>query len=519
MVIARNEYRIGTSSFRSVRRYFPYIAAAVLLLWIIILAPAFVGIFIDDVSSFFLSQAAAGMVQVLFFTFFFFFMTFPISLAMKEVKAEEQEIFLSAPINPSDILLGKFLGQLPFYAIGIALLMGFFTAVLKPLGLDFIQMIIAVIVSVVTFLAALWIGIVITAILRTKLGRTSRGKDIGKGLSMIIVLPVVALLYALMSGGVLKVLADPDAGGAMVKILAWFPTSWGAKVITNLTSHPGDIGALGLEALGWFGALLSFFIAVLWLGARIGNRVYRIETTSFSTLKAKSDGAFYNMLKKIGGGRSFGTILVSVFKDYVRRLQNLSRVVYVIGLFILLNIFFVETNNPREALLITQFLIPVFSAFVVGEVTLRGKENLFIYRKAPSGEAKVVKARLLQGWIVVIPIAALMAVTTLLRSSQTTFSSLLAFTGLIMIAAMAYVAFALGLFLLIPAFSEKSGEFALNIMILSMFSILLFIGSREILLAANIKSLFYVQILQIFLSWIVGIVILFLGKERLRKIE
>jgi hypothetical protein len=499
MVIARNEYRIGTSSFRSIRRYFPYIAAAVLLLWIIILAPAFVGIFIDDVSSFFLSQAAAGMVQVLFFTFFFFFMTFPISLAMKEVKAEEQEIFLSAPINPSDILLGKFLGQLPFYAIGIALLMGFFTVVLKPLGLDFIQMIIAVIVSVVTFLAALWIGIVITAILRTKLGRTSRGKDIGKGLSMIIVLPVVALLYALMSGGVLKVLA--------------------AKVITNLTSHPGDIGALGLEALGWFGALLSFFIAVLWLGARIGNRVYRIETTSFSTLKAKSDGAFYNMLKKIGGGRSFGTILVSVFKDYVRRLQNLSRVVYVIGLFILLNIFFVETNNPREALLITQFLIPVFSAFVVGEVTLRGKENLFIYRKAPSGEAKVVKARLLQGWIVVIPIAALMAVTTLLRSSQTTFSSLLVFTGLIMIAAMAYVAFALGLFLLIPAFSEKSGEFALNIMILSMFSILLFIGSREILLAANIKSLFYVQILQIFLSWIVGIVILFLGKERLRKIE
>ena len=88
-----------------------------------------------------------------------------------------------------------------------------------------------------------------------------------------------------------------------------------------------------------------------------------------------------------------------------------------------------------------------------------------------------------------------------------------------MIAAMAYVAFALGLFLLIPAFSEKSGAFALNIIVLSMFSLLLFMGSREILLAANIKSLFYVQILQIVLSWMVGIVVLFLGKERLRKIE
>jgi hypothetical protein len=360
---------------------------------------------------------------------------------------------------------------------------------------------------------------VITAVLRTKLGRTSRGKDIGKGLAMIIILPVVALLYALMSGGVLKALADPRTGKTMTSILSWFPTSWAAKVITKLTSHPGNIGAFDLEALGWFGAVALFFIAMLWLGARTGSRSYSVETASFSTLNAKPDGIFYNTLKRFSGRRSFGTILVSVFKDYARRLQNLSRVVYVIGLFILLNIFFVETNNPREALLITQFLIPVFSAFVVGEVTLRGKENLFIFRKAPSGEAKVVRARLVQGWIVVIPIAALMAIATLLRSSQTTFVSLVTFTGLIMIAAMAYVAFALGLFLLIPAFSEKSGEFAANIMILSMFSILLFISSREILLAVNIKSLVSVQILQIVLSWVVGIAVLFLGKERLRKIE
>jgi hypothetical protein len=35
-------------------------------------------------------------------------------------------------------------------------------------------------------------------------------------------------------------------------------------------------------------------------------------------------------------------------------------------------------------------LIDVFAAFVVGEVTIRGKESLFIYREAPYGEERLV---------------------------------------------------------------------------------------------------------------------------------
>lgn len=166
-----------------------------------------------------------------------------------------------------------------------------------------------------------------------------------------------------------------------------------------------------------------------------------------------------------------------------------------------------------------QLLLPIFAAFVVGEVTLRGKENLFIFRKTPFGEAKVVKARLLQGWLVVIPIAGLIALGTLMRIPQISGLSLLIYTGLIMLVSTANVAYALGLFLLMPAFTEKSAEFGLNMIILSLSSFLLFIASRAILIQMNIKGLFYIQLLHILLSWMVGLVFLNLGKRNLRRIE
>jgi hypothetical protein len=438
---------------------------------------------------------------------------------MKEVKAEEQEIFLSAPIKASDILLGKFIGQMPFYAIGITLIVGFFTAVLKPLRLDFLQIVITIIISVITLLSALWIGILITAILRTRLGRTSRGKDIGKALSMIIVLPVVALIYAIMSGGMLKALADPRTSGTVNAILGWLPSSWSAKVISSFTSNPGNLAASGFEALGWSGAVLLFFVATLWLGTKIASRVYSLEITPFASSRVKPDRAFYNTIKHLGGGRSFGTLLVSIFKDYLRRLQNLSRIAYIIGLLILLNIFFVESDDPRGTLVIVQFMLPMLAAFVIGEVTLRGKENLFIYRNTPSGEAKVVKARLVQGWLIVIPISALMALGTLIRIPHFPLYTCLGYIGLIMLAATAYVAFALGLFLTLPPFTEKSVEFGINIFILSLSSFMLFIASRIILKQINIKGLIYIQLLNILLSWVVGFFFLYLGTRNLKRIE
>jgi len=487
LVIARNEYRTITSGIRTIRPYFPFLVIGLLAVFVVFIAPAFVSPFIGDFLALILSQAAVPLVQVILFVFFFFLMLFPISLALREMQTGELEIFRAAPIKPSDVLLGKFLGATPFYAILITVVVSFFTAFLNPLGLDMIQIAIIIIIFIVTFLSALWIGTVIAAILRTKLGRTARGKDIGKALSLIIVLPAIAVMYAIMGGGLLEALVDPGTGGMVKAALGLLPSSWGAEVFVGFASNPGNIAAVWFETLTRFGGLILFFVAVLWL-----------------------DGTFYKIVKYLGGGRSFGTLLVSIFKDYGRRFENLSKIAYVVVLLVLVRVFFGDYEELTGPVLMGIFLFPILVAFVVGEVTVRGKENLFIYRKVPSGEGRLIKGRLLQGWLLVIPIVAVYATISLILVPQITFISFFTYAGLLVLIAAAYVAFALGLFLLMPVFSEKPAELMVKAMILTMVSVGLFIVSVIV---------FDLTLLYLPLIWLLGSVFLYFGKRNLGRIE
>jgi hypothetical protein len=341
LVVARNEYRIRVNNIRKIRPYFPYLVIGLLAVYVMFIAPAFVGFFIDDFIAFILSQVALAMMPIIIFMIFFYLIILPITYTLQGMQAGQVEIFLAAPIKPSDVLLGEFLGVTPFYAIAITVVTGFFTAALNPLGLDMLQITITVIVFVVTFLSALWIGTVIAALVRTKFAKSARGRDIGKALSLILALPMVALMYAIMGGGLLEALADPGTGGMVKAFLSVLPSSWGAELILSFASNPGNIGAVGFETFTRFGGLVVFFVAVLWLGSKAANRAYSIEPTTFTASRAKPDGFFYKSVRNLGGGGSFGTLLASVFKDYGRRLENLSRIAYILGIFIMVNVFFV----------------------------------------------------------------------------------------------------------------------------------------------------------------------------------
>ena len=295
---------------------------------------------------------------------------------------------------------------MPFYAIAITVITGSFTALLTPLGLNLVQIAIIIIIFVVTLLSAFWIGIVIAAILRTKLGKSTRGKDVGRALSVVIVLPMIAVMYAILGGGLLEALVDPGTSGSVRAILGLLPSSWGAEVFVSFASNPGDIGVVGFETLTRLGGLLAFFVVVLWLGSRAANRAYSLEPTTFTSSKAKPDGVFYKAVRYVGGGRSFGTLLVSVFKDYGRRLENLSWIAYAVGIVAMVGIFFSDpSSGPEDPLVSLSILgIPFLAGFVIGTVS-RGKTAFFMYRKSPSGVGRFVKARFVQGCLVVVQIA------------------------------------------------------------------------------------------------------------------
>ena len=520
LVVARNEYRIRINRIRSIRPYFPYLVIGLLAVYVAFIAPAFVSFFIDDFVAFFLSQVAVAMVPIIMFMLFFYLIILPITYTLQGMQTGQVEIFLAAPIKPSDVLLGEFLGVMPFYAIAFTVMAGFFTAALNPLGLDMLQIAVTVIIFVVTFLSALWIGTVIAALVRTKFAKTARGKDIGRALSLVLALPMIAVMYAIMGGGLFEALADPGTSGMVRTILSLLPSSWGAEVIVGFASNPGNIGAVGFETLTRFGGLVFFFVAVLWLGTKAANRAFSIEPTTFAASRAKPEGFFYRTVRYLGGGGSFGTLLASVFKNYGRRLENLSRIAYIVGLIAMVKIFFGGGNeDPEGALLMGLFLFPFLAVLVVGQVTAGGKESLFIFKKTPFGVGRFVKARLLQGWLVAVPIGAVVTAVSMIPVPQTTLISLLTYTGFMGQLVAANVALALGLSLMNPEFSENTRAQMVGLIVnaqVAMFaSIGVFIGSMVVLNLSFLNTLGLLTAV----VWLLGIVFLYLGKRKLNRIE
>ena len=532
LVVAKNQYRISTSAIRRIRAYFLYLATGLLAVYVVLIAPAIVSPFIDDFLAFVITQAAVPLVQIILFMFFFFMILFPISDTLREPQTGQLEIFLAAPIKPSDVLLGEFLGKMPFYAIAIAVVTGTFTAFLTPLGLDIAQIAIIIAVFVITFLSAFWIGVVIAAVLGTKLGKVARGKDLGRALAVVIVLPMIAVLYAIMGGGLPEALINPGTSQMVRTALSVLPSSWGAEIFVGFASNPGNIAAVGFETLTLFGGLLMFFVAALWVGTKVANRAYSLEPSKFTSSRAKPDGFFYKAIRFVGGGRSFGTLLSSIFKDYSRRLENLSWIVYAVGLVALLRIFISDpSSEPVDQLVfLSEMAIPFLAAFVVGTVS-RGKSTLFIFKKSPFGIDKFVKARLVQGWLVAVPIAAVLIAVITILLPQISLESLLINIVWGSLRTFALVAVVLGLAIINPIFAEESRErnmgIIINLMVVLFATIGLDIGLRRIgLTFGNIipnidafTAILYDHLLLTMIFSFVGILLLYIGIRKLDRIE
>ncbi len=510
--VARNQYRLATNGIRWLKPYLPFLIVALLALYIFYAAPAMVDLVFDDAMMFLLSQGAVVSIEIVLFIAFVWFLFFPISLSLREMQASHLEILLSAPVKPSDLMLGEFLGVMPFYSIIIVLLTGFFTALLQPIGTSVLQNILVVLVFILTLLSALWIGTVIGGLLRAQLGGSERGRDIGKAIGFLIALPVVGIMYAVM-GAFEETITNPGANVPISKILDIFPSSWGTSLVVEFARNPGTMEPLWRETVTGLGGLFIFFTGSMLIGFMVAERAYNLETGGFSMATAGQDGILYGTVGSITGGGSFSKVVVSFMKDYGRRMQNISRIGYVAGLLLLINIFLVRPEEAFQSLVMAQALFGLLAVFVVGEVTIRGKPTLFIYKMAPRGISRLIKARLIHGWLVTVSLSiALVAIqlSFIPGINPPSFLGFMGFTGGI---AAALVVVSLGCFLLLPAFSDKSGQFfmvTLGVTMLSVMSFIMFVVAF---------SEYWAMLLQLGSLWSLGGILLMLGIIRLRRIE
>ena len=512
--IAKNEWRLKTSAVREVRPYLLPLILAFLVAYVAWIAPSLMAAVVPSFLAFILSQTALATMELVLLTCFCYFLSIPFTNALQDIRVQEQEVLLAAPVGPGEILVGKFLGVLPLYTIGFVLFIGTFTALLAPAGLDGAQLVLTVVVILLVLLSGLWLGIVGSALLRARLERSPRGRDAGKALGFVMALPMIALTYAMMGGLVSDLAIHPEASPVVASILAALPSSWGADLVFSFAAHPGNLAAMDLgDFLRLFG-VAAFFLAALGIGSLAANRAYRLEAGTFTATRARADGAFHRRFRT-SGGATRGTLLLAVFKDYARRLENTSRLVYIVGLVILMRVFFVtDAKSPNEAVEILFILTPFLAAFVVGDVTARGRDVLFLYRKSPAGETALVRSKLAQGCVVVVPMIVASAAGFLWGVPGTDNPVVvLTFLGVIALVAAADVAFVLGFGLVFPTFSDRPQAIVVSGVVPTMVALFAFIP----LLLVLGETLGLVAFLAVLVA--LAVAFMLLGMRHLRRIE
>jgi hypothetical protein len=515
---------VSTSRIRGIRPYLPYILIGGLTIYTLFIAPYIIDFFVDELHELLLSAVAVALIDVSFFVFFVMFASMPVVSTLQDIKTEHLEIYLSSPVQSSDILIGEFLGKIPFYATLAAILGGTFTAALFPLGLDVFQIIVIVTVFIFLFLTASWIGTMIAVLIRSVLMKSARGRDIGKGLAIVVILPLVAAIYLLI-GGYYEVLKDPQTAKLVRDLFGLFPWGWSSEIIVAMAQNPGDILAVEFTTFLQFSALVTFFGASLLIGGFVANRVYNLEPTSFSASKSKSDSLFYNSIRKLGGGGSSGLLLSSGFKSYFRKAKNIAWIIYGVGLIVVMNIFLSQPDDPESAFIMSLFIGPLLAAFVVSDISLQGKENLLLYKQTPTGTRKYLRIKLYQYLLTILPIVLVVETTVNLLVPDITLEVLLLNVSLTLLIAAAAITLTLGLFLVNPAFHDKSGEFMINIQVcvfgvmIPFFVLLMTLDQLLYDLFAIVDALYPVAVIYAALQLAFGVTLLSLGAKKLNNME
>jgi len=485
------------------------LAGGFLAAWVFVLAPMMVQSMVGELHELLVSQVAVALFEILLFVFSMFLVLIPVSNALKEEGGVAQvELMLKSPVRPGDVLVGEFMGKTPIYAIFATVAAGLFTALLTPLGLSYVQTAVIILMAFLTCLGSFWVGTVLAAISRTTIGRTAKGKDIGKALAFIVALPMVAFMYAMMSGSVFSLLLDPGTNVLVKTLLGLFPSSWAAEVIVAFARNPADIGAVGMLTLTRIGGMLTFMAATLAIGWKVTDRAYSLEPASVGATVVGPDGAFFKAVKRLGGDGSFGSLLVSSLKDYTRRMENLSQIGYILGLLVVMNFTFVD--DARGAQMMGLVMSMMMALFLCSEATIRGKEALFIYRKTPGGVPRLMRAKLLQAWLLVVPVMVAIWGFSALRFNLAFSVPFLIEMGKALLIAMANSTITLGISFANPAYHQKSAAYMINIQIVA------FIVIGTMILSDRVLDMPW---LQMPIAWVMGVVLLYAGYRKLSTME
>ncbi|MFX1483086.1 MAG: hypothetical protein ACFFCP_07840 [Promethearchaeota archaeon] len=422
LAIAKAEFQVLSSSMRGHRKLYTGILYSLVLVWATVLAPmvynaVLSSLFPMDVLRPMLMVIFPGLMRTIGLFLWLLLLLFPLSYALQEIKIGQWEIFLSNNVRTRDIMTGTFLGKLGLYGLIIVFLAPLlFTPFMLAFDVSIVGQLL--VYGVITLLAmgTIWFSNFITSVIQARLGDSSRGNDIAKALAMVVAIVVIIPMYGLMF--FLPTLSELMGMNAFLIL----PSTWFADLVSWLAINFNGIGLTGSQILGFSAVLqldmtttsvlaIGFVLGTVGLALGMADRVFTIEAgvrTEIVTTVGR-ENFFLRGVRRIDSG-PFGSLMVTSFKDFLRKAQNLSKIGYGLILAILMPIIMmsmdIEYLQFKELFLMLIVMMSLIGAIpFAGTGFLESKDQLWIIQGAPSGASRFVKSRIASQALIGIPLA------------------------------------------------------------------------------------------------------------------
>ena len=499
--VARNEYRLMTSSLRRIRKAVPVLLVLLpSLLFLVVLYYAnqvHLQSYLEAALREYL-RAVYGYVTEFEFAFgevditllmcqFMGIMGFmlPVVAAVgsvfRETEVISNDMILASPLKPRDLLLGRFVANLFFLPV----ILGFFSFLLFPAiinhGLSSVASVL-IIVSVASLptLVGIWVGVLLSAYIQTKSEFSPRIKDIGKAILGVFGI-IFGLSYFLLFS-------------SQTSSLYWtyLPTTWVTNIIyfaiagTNLAKVAYNFGIFSFyyyvplqpDPLVSLVLLLGFVALVFYIGAKLSSRIYRFEVPVSKVTTIEKEDWFFRTIKSTIPP-PLGALTAVQLKEFSRSLDTVARVstVLIFPLVIyFLNAMGISNSYMPSSGVFGVFFLPGFAFFYIlmaaamiglieaSQMTVKQKDLFWTYKKAPHGVKRLVYSKFLEMLIVGLPISVVTAVLFQLGLGFES-SGLLTLVLVLLFMTTISSAIALGVYCARPVFKEQSRGHLINFLI------------------------------------------------------
>ncbi len=413
--IAKAEFQVQTSGVKNHRTAFVLTSFLAGIIWAVVVAPYLMGYILNEVlgiPQLVVAAVMPGLMRASIMFLWVILLILPLSNALQEVKIGQWEILLSNNVQTREIMVGSFVGRFSIYGLYVLFIAPLLVAPFaQALQVSLIGQGLMYLTIFVITVSTIWISNLLVTLIQSRLGASPRGKDLAKGLSLVIslvaIIPLVGLqLFAPVMSEILG-----------MNIFLVFPFTWGADIVSQVAVICNGIGmpigyldaVLGLSLTSNLLLLGGFSTLLVALGLLAADRFFIIgegaRVESVTTIKREN--VVLRGVRRVSSG-SFGVLIVTGFKDFGRKMENLSR----LALFVILASiipFFVFIRSGELDLTSVIVMMSLMLGFLGVQVFggagfLESRDQLWTIQAAPDGVKRYVQAKGVQSVLLIVPI-------------------------------------------------------------------------------------------------------------------